>query len=492
MKKTKKTLIIYLLSLSLFLLFVLGGAALYYYEIHRVSAVFLPHTQTEITGMLNRPGCGWYQLYAYYLSPDTPLPAEKLYLEEEKDGYTFRLALLEFNLAEYNSTKLDASAINNIETVLQLFSRTKAKVIIRFLYDWDGLALQKEPADISIIKQHMKQVGEVLNKYSSLIYTTQGIFVGDWAEMHGSNYLSAENMTDLIACYANATSPSIYLAVRTPAQYRAIVQELEKHPERYEAYDISGSRLLERLGLFNDGMLGSVSDTGSYSTADAAVTEAGKLAARNQELDFQNELCQNVPNGGEVVIDNPYNDGEHAVNDLAKMHISYLNRIYDEAVIRKWQETTYTGPESLYQNLSFYDYITDHMGARYVIKNFSFSHKPSRKQLAKGKLTLENKGFSSLYQKAALTITIINTETKKETIVWNSETEKEGESAVFLQSQKSISLPFSFSLSDYEEGVYTFSVRFNDCESGELISFANDSFDETTGGYVLGTVSITR
>ncbi|HBI62130.1 MAG TPA: hypothetical protein DDY31_13125, partial [Lachnospiraceae bacterium] len=42
----------------------------------------------------------------------------------------------------------------------------------RFLYDWDGLALQKEPADISIIKQHMKQVGVVLNKYSSLIYTT--------------------------------------------------------------------------------------------------------------------------------------------------------------------------------------------------------------------------------------------------------------------------------------------------------------------------------
>ncbi|HBI62129.1 MAG TPA: hypothetical protein DDY31_13120, partial [Lachnospiraceae bacterium] len=102
---------------------------MYYYEIHRVSAVFLPHTQTEITGMLNRPGCGWYQLYAYYLSPDTPLPAEKLYLEEEKDGYTFRLALLEFNLAEYNSTKLDTSAINNIETILQLFSRTKAKVI---------------------------------------------------------------------------------------------------------------------------------------------------------------------------------------------------------------------------------------------------------------------------------------------------------------------------------------------------------------------------
>ena len=491
MKKTRKKIIIYILGLIL--LFSTGGAvALYYYQIYRVSAVFMPQTQTEITGMLNRPGCGWYQLYAYYLSPDTPLSAEKLYLAEEKDGYTFRLALLEFNLAEYNSQKLDASAINNIETVLQLFSRTKAKVIIRFLYDWDGLAVQKEPADISIIKQHMKQVGKVLNKYSSLIYTTQGIFVGDWAEMHGSNYLSSENMTELIACYADATFPSIYLAVRTPEQYRTIVQELKEHPEKYEAYNVSESKLLERIGLFNDGMLGSISDTGTYHGADAAASETDKLAAREGELDFQNELCQNVPNGGEVVIDNPYNDGENAVNDLAKMHVSYLNRIYDEAVIRKWQETTYTGPESLYQNLSFYDYITDHMGARYVIKDFSFSHKPSKKQLAKGKLELENKGFSSLYQKAVLTIAMTNTETKEETIVWDSETEKDGEAAVFLQSQESISVPFSISLSDYEEGIYTFTAHLSDNESGELISFANDSFDETADGYVLGTVSITR
>ncbi len=490
MKKTRKNIIIYILSLIL--LFAGGGAAVHYYQIHSVSVVFLPQEQNEITGMLNRPGCGWYQLYAYYLTPEASLSTDKLYISEEKDGYTFRLALLEFNLAEYNHQKLDTAALNNIEKVLQLFSNTKSKVIVRFLYDWDGLAMQKEPAERSIIEQHMKQAGKILNKYKSLIYTTQGIFVGNWAEMHNSNYLSAEDMTALLACYASATDPSIYLAVRTPAQYRAIVQELEEHPEKYDEYDVSGSKLLERLGLFNDGMLGSISDTGTYREADAAVTLNDKLAARETELNFQNELCRTVPNGGEVVIDNPYNDGENAIKDLAKMHVSYLNRIYDEAVIQKWKESTYTGSESLYQDQSYYNYITDHMGARFVLKNFSFSQKPSKKQMAKGRLELENKGFSALYQKAVLTITMINTETKEETIVWDSETEKEGEDAVFLSGQESISIPFSISLSDYEEGVYTFTAQLTDSESGELISFANDSFNEVTGGYVLGTVSISK
>ncbi len=164
--------------------------------------------------------------------------------------------------------------------------------------------------------------------------------------------------------------------------------------------------------------------------------------------------------------------------------------MYDEAVIQKWKESTYTGSEILYQNQSYYNYITDHMGARFVLKNFSFSQKPSKKQMAKGRLELENKGFSALYQKAVLTITMINTETKEETIVWDSETEKEGEAVVFLPGQESISIPFSISLSDYEKGVYTFTARLTDSESGELISFANDSFDEVTGGYVLGTASM--
>lgn len=489
----KKNNVFFIIICLLIILLLGGGTFLYYYETHYITATFSAQKQTEITGMLNRPGCGWYRLYSYYLRPDTPLSANDLYLEEkDDDGYVFRLALLEFNLAEYADRKLDDSALNNITTVLQLFSKTKAKVIIRFLYDWDGLAEQKEPNDISIIQQHMKQAGTLLNQYCDLIYTTQGIFVGNWAEMHGSKYLTTKDMTTLIAYYASVTNPSIPLAVRTPKQYRTIVQELKEHPKRYEEFDVSGSKLIARLGLYNDGMLGSVSDTGTYFEADIAKTEEKSLAIRKEELDFQNILCQTVPNGGEVVNDNPYNDGDSAIADLTKMHVSYLNQLHDETVIRKWKESDYTGSDNLYHNHSVYDYITDHMGARYVIKECNLSYKPLKQQSAAGTLQIENKGFSARYQESVFTLSMVNDTTKEETIILNSETADNKNMVTSWNSQETVAIPFSFSPFDFDDGTYTLVAHLTDGTKEELISFANDSYEKSLNGYNLGTITIAR
>ena len=210
MKKFKKALIIIICLLAILLIG--GGTVLYYYKTkHYITASLKEEMGQEITGALNRPDCGWYQLHAYYLRPGTALSASDLYVNQTDDsGYTYRLSLVEFNLAGYRDRELDETALDNIRQVLERFSGTKLSVIVRFLYDWDGLGLEKEPDDIAIILQHMKQAGAILNEYEDIIYTTQGIFVGSWAEMHHSKYLSAEDMTKLLVCYASATSPSIY------------------------------------------------------------------------------------------------------------------------------------------------------------------------------------------------------------------------------------------------------------------------------------------
>lgn len=336
MNKSKKILITVFCVLAILLIG--GGTILYYYKTsHYITATLKQEVGQEIIGALNRPECGWYQLHAYYLRPDTPLSASDLYINKTDDnGYTYRLSLLEFNLAEYRNRELDETALGNIRQVFERFSNTESSVIVRFLYDWDGLGLEKEPDSISTILQHMKQTSEILNDFEDFIYTTQGIFVGSWAEMHHSKYLSSEDMTKLLVYYASVTSPSIYLAVRTPNHYRTILQEMEEHPERYSQYGVSIENITARLGLFNDGMLGSASDTGTYqNTPDTAARSEEKLRA--DELAFQKELCINVPNGGEVVIDNPYNDWKNAVSDLKTMHVSYLNQMYDDAVINKWK-----------------------------------------------------------------------------------------------------------------------------------------------------------
>lgn len=470
-----------------------GGIGLYYYKTHYISASLKKYEQTEITGILNRSECGWYQLYSYYLRPNTELTTDELYIEtNDETNYQYRLALLEFNLANYTSGKLDNAAKNNIRTVLKLFSNTKIKVIIRFLYDWDGQGKEKEPDDIKWIQKHMTQTGKLLNEYKDIIYTTQGIFVGSWAEMHDSKYLSTKDMTTLLLHFASVTDSSIYLAVRTPEQYRTILNEYNDHPNRYKKYNISTKELEARLGLFNDGMLGSISDIGTYHKADVAVSESEKNAIRKNELDFQNNLSIHTPNGGEVVNDNSFNDSENAIKDLAKMHISYLNQMHDETVINKWKNSTYDKKNSIYDGYSAYDYITEHMGARFVLRDCSLSYEPFQKGDASGSITIENVGFSNLYHTKDFTLSLVNTKTKKSTTLISPTMKDSYVDPCQWNSGQKIAISFSFSPFKLEDGTYYLLAQLTDPNLGEVLSFANDSFDESLKGYILGEVTIKR
>ena len=138
----------------------------------------------------------------------------------------------------------------------------------------------------------------------------------------------------------------IYMAVRTPAQLRAVLAA--DHLDEGQAAVI-------KTGLFNDGIMASESDLGTYTD-------------RSRELSYQDEVCLTVPNGGEVVSDTVYNDVENAMNTLQTMHVSYLNRMYDEKVLKKWKNQPY-------EDTTGYDYIGAHLGYRYEISGTAFSYK---------------------------------------------------------------------------------------------------------------------
>ena len=490
MTKNKKQKII-ICFLSILLLG--GGFCLYYFKTHYVTASLVKEPQTEITGSLNRSDCGWYQLYSYYLRPESYLTPAELYFEEtDETGYPYRLSLLEFNLAEYATGKLDKFAIKNIRQVLYHFYETDTKVIVRFLYDWDGLGIEKEPKDISIIQQHMKQTGAILNDFTDSIYTTQGIFIGSWAEMHDSKYLSAKDITTLLLTYADATSSDIYLAVRTPNHYRTIFEELKKNPQRYKNFDITADELKKRLGLYNDGMLGSVSDLGTYQGWNTPYASLSEEELRTMELDFQKELCLTVPNGGEAVNDNSYNDWKSAITDLRKMHISYLNQMHDEAVITKWKESTYKDSDSVYDGYSVYSYITDHLGARFVLRDCTLSYKPFQKEPAKGSITLENTGFSNLYHPKRFTLSLINESTGNRILLLDSKNSTDLLNPCNWNSGEKVTLPFSFSPLNLEDGTYILTAVLKDTQNKEIFSFANSSFQAALNGYKLGEITIKR
>ena len=52
-------------------------------------------------------------------------------------------------------------------------------MFFRFLYDWDGKAMETEPQSLEQILRHMDQTAEVVNRYTDCVFLMQGIFVGN-------------------------------------------------------------------------------------------------------------------------------------------------------------------------------------------------------------------------------------------------------------------------------------------------------------------------
>lgn len=466
---------------------------MYYYQTHYIRADFHRFPLPEDTGNLDRPECGWYQLYAYHLQPDTPIDQNSLYVNiADGHGYTYRLALIEFNLSAYADMDIDTIAKTNIQQVFQNFTATKIKLIIRFLYDWDGNGETAEPEHFTQIKRHIEQVAPVLNQYKDQIYTTQGIFVGSWGEMHGTKYMSAHHMTSLILTYAKYTDASIFLSVRTPNHYRTIFDELETHPETYRSYGVTAEELKKRLGLFNDGLFGSYSDLGTYQSVDAVSSDFEKKNARLRELEFQKNLCIHVPNGGELVNGGDISNGKSAATDLETMHISYLNHMYDAEVIEKWKTETITETGHLYEGKTYYEYITDHLGARFVLQDCNIEYHPFQAGKAKGTITILNKGFSNLYTTKDFSLRLIHNQTKKETVILTLKELTEEQQTTCWTTGTEIQLPFSFSPFDLEDGEYDLVAMLKEPVTDDEISFANKCYRAETGGYVIGTLLVQR
>lgn len=339
---------------------------------------FSPAELSESTAVLKNPYQGFYHIFRYILGDDGQNT-------DGVQGYDLPLVLLEINLRSYRTGSISGAALSQLDEILKSWARSGTQMILRFLYDWDGIARATEPESLDTVLTHIDQVSETVNRYAASVYLMQGVFTGNWGEMHGSRFSDPASIVTLAQHSHKVVSPSIYLSVRTPSQWRRITG-LAHLPAKYPAYpSIAG-----RLGLFNDGMLGSRSDLGTYEDSSGA---SGK-GSREEELSFQRRLCQYVPNGGEVVHNTPYNDLPAAVRYLKTIHASYLNADYDPVVLKKWSGTVWRGKDAFY-GCDGLAYIQAHLGYRYTVRRFTLQKTGFLRPRLKLNIDLENTGFGN-------------------------------------------------------------------------------------------------
>lgn len=466
--------IIFLLGLGAVL-----AVSIYAFCIRRLPVTYTPAGGKESSAPVTNPYCGFYQLNGY-------LPSE----EEDADSayeWAFRvcsnnpheLMLLEINLKNYNDGWLSQNACDQIDRILSACSDTRQQIILRFLYDWDGKAMDTEPENRSIIENHIRQLSPIVNAHTDCVYIMQGAFTGNVGEMNSTHYGSDEDMTALVSLLDENIDKQIFLSVRTPAQLRTILKR--KTPlTSTEAY--SGS-FPARLGLFNDGMLGSVFDLGTYDdTPFEDPSDYTEKGTREEELDYQNRICEYVPNGGEVTLDNEYNDIVPAVNDLRTMHVSYLNDAHDLAVLDKWKNSSYT-EDPVFTGCNGYEYVEAHLGYRYVLTDSSLDFHSLLSDTATLYFTIENTGFSPAYKQFEMNLTATNAQTGKQEIIpvtSDNRTISGSDSSIFHQE---------LNIRDWDLGTYELTLSMKDPVTGKIIHFANEN--ETENDSVsIGTLNL--
>lgn len=323
---------------------------------------------------LRNPGIGWYHVYTFVLERSgTRQPVEE---ETWLDASckTEELALVLIDIGDFRTCPLSREALAHIRDILEFFRRHKKQMILRFVYDREGKAKGREPEDLDQVMEHMEQTGVILQDYVSHILVVQGIFVGNWGEMHGSAFSGEEAMCELLNCLYRAMGGNCFLAVRTPDQWRHVA-----------ACRWLAQGLTEKLGLFNDGIFGSVTDLGTYGA------EGGKRE-RLRELGWQERHMGRTPNGGEVLLGQVPPSWGQAAGELGQMHVSYLNSVYQKELLDLWKEEQ-VEKAGCWQGASGYSYIGSHLGYRFWVRE-AWVKKDCLY------VTVENCGFANLCQEA--------------------------------------------------------------------------------------------
>lgn len=431
---------------------------------------------SESSEPLKNPYCGFYHIVGYTLS-DGYTPSADTY--SGISAYTESLVLLEINLKNYRTSEISKVGLAQLNDILTAWagSPNGTRLILRFLYDWDGAALATEPDSLELILTHMEQVSESVNRYHDSIYIMQGIFIGNWGEMHHSNFSDAASVNTLIHRLNELIDPSVYLSVRTPSLWRA-VNNLYEPPAKSPSFGTDNS-LAGRLGLFNDGILGSESDLGTYgSTLRRDAVSPAYKGTRKEELEFQNKLCRYVPNGGEVVYNNNLSGLETSVSTLKAMHISYLNADYDIRVLEKWKGSVWNGSDA-FNGCDGYTYIKAHLGYRYLIDSCEIKKSGLIKPDLTLRLTIKNSGFSNTLKQFETSVMLISEETgKRIRLPFNADLRElgGGNKKVFT-----VKLPEK----ELKHGGYLIYFSVKDKSSGQTVFLGNEN-ELTKNGYLLG------
>lgn len=439
----------------------------------------------ESTDFFLNPEQGFYK--AVYTECTLEGCEEDLEIPSQQSIVHLRISLADFTKAnnkvkDYDLTKEMISSLGNILKNYRLHNKN---VILRFAYDdFEGIG-DLEPETIEQVLTHIIQLKPIFEEYEDVIMTIESSLIGMWGEQHGSKIVTFENIAKMIDTYLEVVPESRTILVRRPSYY-AYWKNIN-YDELYLDTSIP-QETSYRVGVFNDGYLGSESDTGTF-------LEHPTLGWRKNEVTWLSNQATHTFYGGEVVSDRShtnirYNTAEYMMEEMYDTHTTYLNIDWNDTVIDSWRKSAYTGEDEAYLGQSSFNYIANHLGYRFVLRNSEISSfvKPGKELKIKGKI--ENVGAGNVINEKKATLIL-----KHEEEIYSFPVELDMRK---LLSKQITEYTFTIPISEtFLEGEYDIYLHLSTISKDELFSkqnairFANENtWDDNLHANYLGTVKI--
>ncbi len=353
---------------------------------------------TEYVGTVHNPGIGYTSTDWYYAAPNAS-PVH----DTKGDIVLFFIDIGQFSSGVNGTTDADGKYVEGTDYDLDetFFSSLRATfencrkngstIAVRFRYDANGKD-NPEPSSFDTVLKHISQIkaSKILDDYSDILMFVESGFVGKWGEQHSGKYTSLDHKAQLLGAMLDCVPSPVPVTVRTPDTFARYVGISRAELADYTPEAGSDAA---RVGLYNDGYLGSNSDLGTFSNREVETSWLGRQTVASYyggefsgAIDFAKQFDTYLP--------------ENCIPEMYKTHLSYING----NIFELYKDITFDASldfgtdNSAYYGKSVFDFIRDHLGYRFVLTDSSIGLSESGSMLDV-EFSLINKGFANAVKK---------------------------------------------------------------------------------------------
>ena len=314
------------------------------------------------------------------------------------------------------SQDLTEDALNVLQATFDSIRAYNGFAIVRICYDpWYNGRSNVTP-DHKWVMRHVEQLAPVLSKNTDVIVALEMGMHGAYGEMHSDTNITYDRIAEATNLMLRSTPPELKILTRT-GNYSAKVlgfddwgKDFYIGGEKFEEIAKAKGDTMFRVGMFNDGYLGTQYDYGTWG-ADCRTS-----ICREEGVAWLEKYGINTPYGGEALTTakdyQVINTPEFLSYEGFRTHTSYLNIQWNNNLIDSWKKTLFNIKDFDYDfervdSLTGFKYINDHLGYRFVLRESWVIDTVGADGIFKAKVRIQNVGFGNLTWKAPVRLAVL-------------------------------------------------------------------------------------